>query len=75
LTDHSQRSTAHLFEHQTFFSLVSGEKADNQNQQIALSKRELNSRFLFEKIELEAVQNSAASQRVLRHKVNLALKK
>jgi len=30
LTDHSQRSTAHLIEPQTFFSLVSGEKADNQ---------------------------------------------
>jgi len=30
LTDHSQRSTAHLIEPQTFFSLVIGEKADNQ---------------------------------------------
>ena len=36
LTDHRprptgfQRSTAHLIEPQTFFSLVSGEKADNQ---------------------------------------------
>ena len=30
LTDHSQRSTAHLVEPLTFFSLVSGEKADNQ---------------------------------------------
>jgi hypothetical protein len=30
LTDHSQRSTAHLIEPQTFFSLVSGEKTDNQ---------------------------------------------
>jgi hypothetical protein len=30
LTDHSQRSTAHLIAPQTFFSLVSGEKADNQ---------------------------------------------
>jgi hypothetical protein len=29
LTDHSQRSTAHLIEPQTFFSLASGEKADN----------------------------------------------
>jgi hypothetical protein len=27
----AQRSTAHLIEPQTFFSLVSGEKADNQN--------------------------------------------
>ena len=32
LTDHSQRSTAHLIEPQTYFSLVSGEKADNQNK-------------------------------------------
>jgi hypothetical protein len=30
LTDHGQRSTALLIEPQTFFSLVSGEKADNQ---------------------------------------------
>ena len=30
LTDHSQRSTALLIEPQTFFSLFSGEKADNQ---------------------------------------------
>jgi hypothetical protein len=30
LTDHGQRSTAHLIEPQTFFSQVSGEKADNQ---------------------------------------------
>jgi hypothetical protein len=29
LTDHGQRSTAHLIEPQTFFSQVSGEKADN----------------------------------------------
>jgi hypothetical protein len=29
LTDHSQRSTAHLIGPQTFFSLVSGEKAYN----------------------------------------------
>jgi hypothetical protein len=29
LTDHGQRSTAHLIEPQTLFSLVSGEKADN----------------------------------------------
>ena len=30
LTDHSQRSKAHLIEPQTFFSMVSGDKADNQ---------------------------------------------
>ena len=30
LTDHGQRSTALLIEPQTFFSLVIGEKADNQ---------------------------------------------
>jgi hypothetical protein len=30
LTDHGQRSTALLIEPQTFFSLVSGKKADNQ---------------------------------------------
>jgi hypothetical protein len=30
LTDHGQRSTALLIEPQTFFSLVNGEKADNQ---------------------------------------------
>jgi hypothetical protein len=28
----SQRSTAHLIEPQTFFSLVGGEKADNQTK-------------------------------------------
>jgi hypothetical protein len=32
LTDHGQRSTALLIELQTFFSLVSGEKADNQKK-------------------------------------------
>ena len=31
-TDHSQRFTAHLIEPQAFFSLVSGEKADNQKK-------------------------------------------
>jgi hypothetical protein len=30
LTDHGQQSTALLIEPQTFFSLVSGKKADNQ---------------------------------------------
>jgi hypothetical protein len=30
LTDHGQRSTAHLIAPQTFFFSVSGEKADNQ---------------------------------------------
>jgi hypothetical protein len=30
LTDNGQRSTAHLIKPQTFFSLVSGEKADNR---------------------------------------------
>jgi hypothetical protein len=40
LTDYSQRSTAHLIEPHTFFSLVSGEKADNPigKQKDALSK-------------------------------------
>ena len=31
----SQRSTAHLIEPQTFFSLVSGEKADNQKTNVS----------------------------------------
>ena len=32
MTDHSQRSTAHLIEPQTIFYLVSGEKADNRRR-------------------------------------------
>ena len=36
-TDHSQWSTAHLIEPQTFFSMVSGEKADNQTRNLAVS--------------------------------------
>jgi hypothetical protein len=33
LTDHSQQFTAHLIEPQTLFSLVSGEKAENQKRE------------------------------------------
>ena len=32
IIDQSQQSTNHLIEPQTFFSLVSGEKADNQKR-------------------------------------------
>ena len=32
LTDHGPRSTAHLIEPQAFFSLVTGDKADNQKK-------------------------------------------
>ena len=39
LTDHSQRSTAHLIDSQTLFYLVSGEKADNQILKIDVHKK------------------------------------
>ena len=33
-----QRSTAHLIESQTFFSMVNGEKSDNQNTKKVLRR-------------------------------------
>jgi hypothetical protein len=38
LTDHSQRSTAHLIDPQTLFSLGCGEKADNHKMSLTVMK-------------------------------------